>query len=141
MTVPAEANAALIAAAPETAAERDRLREVLAELVRCVRGGDETSGVSMDDALMDADEVLDGTKAPPAPDPLRDAAPELLAAARAMIAWGDAEKTGPDYGSQTRDTHPDGEKIWRLWWDNQTALCERAFDTARAALAKAEGRS
>lgn len=34
------------------------LESALRELVRCVRGGDQTAGVSMDDALIDADEVL-----------------------------------------------------------------------------------
>jgi hypothetical protein len=47
----AAANALLIAAAPE-------MYEALKELIRCVRGGDETAGVSMDDALLDADEAL-----------------------------------------------------------------------------------
>ena len=32
----------------------------LKELVRCIRGGDETAGVSMDDALIAADEALSG---------------------------------------------------------------------------------
>lgn len=35
------------------------LRDALKELVRCVRGGDRTEGVSMDDALMDADAALE----------------------------------------------------------------------------------
>ncbi len=65
------------------------------------------------------------------------AAPDLLEACRMMIAWNDAEEAGPDYGSQTRDTHPDGEQIWQRWWDDQLRLCARAFDTARAAIAKA----
>jgi len=67
------------------------------------------------------------------------AAPDLLEACRTMIAWDDAEKQGPDYGTQTRDTHPDGELIWKRWWDDQQRLCERAFDTARAAIARATG--
>ena len=67
------------------------------------------------------------------------AAPDLLAACRAMIAWDDAEKQGPDYGTQTRDTHPDGELIWRRWWGDQQRLCERAFDTARDSIARATG--
>lgn len=45
------ANAHLIAAAPE-------LYGALTELVRCVRGGDETAGFSMDDALAEADDAL-----------------------------------------------------------------------------------
>ena len=34
------------------------LAAALKELVRCVRGGDETAGVSMDDALIDADDAI-----------------------------------------------------------------------------------
>ena len=40
----------------ETAA--DNLRTALKELVRCVRGGDKTAGVTMDGALIGADEAL-----------------------------------------------------------------------------------
>ena len=47
----AEANADLIAAAPD-------LLAALARLVEAVRGGDETAGCSMDDALIDADEAI-----------------------------------------------------------------------------------
>ncbi len=50
-----EANVRLVSTAPE-------MYEALRELVRCVRGGDETSGVSMDDALMDADAALEKAK-------------------------------------------------------------------------------
>lgn len=46
-----EANAKLFADSWET-------RRVLKELVRCIRGGDKTRGVSMDTALQDADEIL-----------------------------------------------------------------------------------
>lgn len=67
------------------------------------------------------------------------AAPEMYEACKTMIAWFDSERTGPDYGTLTRDTHPDGEKIWRLWWDNQLDLCKRAETLSRAALTKVEG--
>lgn len=43
-------------------------------------------------------------------------------------------KTGPDYGGQSRDTHPDGERIWRLWWDSQLDLCDRATRATDEAL-------
>ena len=36
----------------------DGLKSALKELVRCVRGGDKTAGISMDDALLAADEAL-----------------------------------------------------------------------------------
>lgn len=36
----------------------------LKELVRCVRGGDETAGFSMDDALIEADEAIERFEAP-----------------------------------------------------------------------------
>lgn len=41
----------LALAAPE-------LRRALIELVRCVKGGDKTSGISMDDALIDAADAI-----------------------------------------------------------------------------------
>ena len=62
------------------------------------------------------------------------AAPALERACRSLIAWFDAENTGPDYGSLTRNTHPDGEAIWSAWWNGQQRLCERAETEARAAL-------
>ena len=58
----------------------------------------------------------------------------MVQALRLHKAWSDAEKTGPDYGGQTRDTHPDGERIWRLWWDNQLSLCDRAVSATDEAL-------
>ena len=69
------------------------------------------------------------------------AAPELLDAAPLHQAWSDSESSGPDYGGQSRDTHPDGERIWRSWWNNQLDLCDRATRATAAAIAKAEGRS
>ena len=67
------------------------------------------------------------------------AAPEMLEALRLHKAWADSERAGPDYGGQTRDSHPDGERIWRAWWDNQLDLCDRANRATDAAIAKAEG--
>jgi len=69
---------------------------------------------------------------------LREINAELVAACRAMIAWDDAEKAGPDYGTLTRDSHPDSAAIWQRWWDDQDHLCRRAFDLARTAIAKAK---
>ena len=61
---------------------------------------------------------------------------EATAALRLHKAWADAEKGSPNYGCQTRDTHPDGERIWRLWFDNNLDLCSRAEDATDAFLAK-----
>jgi len=36
----------------------EEMVEVIEELLRCIRGGDETAGISMDDALLDADALL-----------------------------------------------------------------------------------
>lgn len=69
------------------------------------------------------------------------AAPDMLAALRLHKAWADSERDGPDYGGQTRDTHPDGEKIWRAWWNYQLDACDRAQTATDSAIAKAEGRS
>ena len=59
----------------------------------------------------------------------------LVKALRLHKAWSDSDKTGPDYGGQTRGTHPDGEKIWRIWWDSQLSLCGRAVAATDEALA------
>lgn len=67
------------------------------------------------------------------------AAPELYEALALYKAWADSECAGPDYGGQTRDTHPDGQKIWQAWWDNQLDLCDRASRATDAALLKARG--
>lgn len=68
------------------------------------------------------------------------AAPDMLEALRLHQAWTDSEAAGPDYGGQSRDTHPDGEKIWRAWFDGNLDLCDRATSATRAAIAKAEGK-
>ena len=62
---------------------------------------------------------------------------KALTACRNIIAWFESEKTGPDYGSLDRKTHPHGEAIWKQWWDNQLALCDQTEHTARAALDEA----
>ena len=59
----------------------------------------------------------------------------LVKALRLHKAWSDSERTGPDYGGQTRDTHPDGEKIWGIWRNNQLSLCDRAVSATDEALA------
>ena len=63
---------------------------------------------------------------------------KLVQALRLHKAWSDGEKTSPDYGGQTRDTHPDGEKIWRIWWDNQLDLCDRAIRATDEVLARTD---
>ena len=60
---------------------------------------------------------------------------ELEAALRLHQAWSDSEDSGPNYGGQTRDTHPDGERIWRQWWEGNLDLCARAQEATRAAIA------
>jgi hypothetical protein len=69
------------------------------------------------------------------------AAPDMLEALRLHQAWADSERTGPDYGEQTRDTHPNGEEIWRIWWRGNLDLCDRANSATLAVIAKAEGRT
>ncbi|MCC6720543.1 MAG: hypothetical protein IT555_21935 [Acetobacteraceae bacterium] len=67
-----------------------------------------------------------------------DMAAALIEAEKALAlhqAWSDSEDAGPDYGDQTRDTHPDGERIWRQWWEGNLSLCDRAQEATRAALA------
>jgi hypothetical protein len=69
------------------------------------------------------------------------AAPDMLEACCSFVAWLESDEAGPDYGTLTRDTHPEGERIWREWWHLQQDLCRRAQDEARAAIAKARGES
>ncbi|HRK67164.1 MAG TPA: hypothetical protein PKY73_06385 [Hyphomonas sp.] len=57
-----------------------------------------------------------------------------IQALRLHQAWSDSEDAGPDYGDQSRDTHPDGERIWRQWWEGNLSLCARAQDETRNAL-------
>ena len=59
---------------------------------------------------------------------------ELEAALRLHKAWFDSESAGPNYGGQTRATHPHGERIWRQWWDGNLDLCDRAQRATDAAL-------
>ncbi|MEC5289432.1 MULTISPECIES: hypothetical protein [unclassified Aurantimonas] len=72
---------------------------------------------------------------------LEEAAPDMLAALRLHKAWSYSEDKGPDYGGLSRDTHPDGEAIWRRWWEGNLDLCDRAQKATDAAVAKAEGRT
>lgn len=71
----------------------------------------------------------------------RDAAVEREAKLReavvAFVAWLDAEDSPPNYGSLTRDTHPEGKLIWREWWNRNLRLCKTAQKLGHAALAEA----
>lgn len=58
-----------------------------------------------------------------------------LNAAKAIVAWFASERSGPDYEGLARDTHPEGELIWRKWWDRQQEWCQISEACARAALA------
>lgn len=60
-------------------------------------------------------------------------------AVRAFVAWLDAEDGAPDYGSLTRDTHPEGERIWHEWYERNLRLCKNAQELGRAVIARAEG--
>ena len=70
---------------------------------------------------------------------LMAASPKLLAAVRAFVAWLDAEEGKPEYGTLTRDTHPEGERIWREWFDRNLRLCAEAQKQGREVLAEIEG--
>ncbi|MDB5584352.1 MAG: hypothetical protein JWR80_9528 [Bradyrhizobium sp.] len=62
---------------------------------------------------------------------------ELVEAAEKHLEWIEKERAGPDYGELTRDTHPDGERIWSAWWCEQLDLCADTERLCREALAKA----
>lgn len=63
------------------------------------------------------------------------------AACKDLIAWFEAERGSPNYGSLTRDTHPEGEMIWREWYERNMRLCDRAEASARRALGLREVKS
>ena len=67
----------------------------------------------------------------------READAERMAEAlRLHKAWSQSEDAGPSYGKGfTRDTHPNGERIWRCWWEGNLDLCDRAQKATDAALA------
>jgi hypothetical protein len=67
------------------------------------------------------------------------AAPELYEAAIKHLEWVEKEHAGPDYAGLTRDTHPDGESIWRKWWNEQLDLCADTERLCLTATAKARG--
>lgn len=71
-------------------------------------------------------------------DRLRALLREAGEALRTHIGWIDSERTGPDYGPLTRDTHPRGEEIWGAWWQGQLDQCSLTEARTRAVLAKLE---
>lgn len=62
--------------------------------------------------------------------------PDAITACRYIVAWLESDDIGPNYGSLTRDTHPEGEKIWREWWERNIALCDKALEMAQAVVSK-----
>ena len=68
------------------------------------------------------------------------AAPDLYEACKTFAAWLDREERGFDLMTHDRSTS-EGEAAWREWYDTNIALCSMAQELARAALAKAEGKS
>ena len=69
------------------------------------------------------------------------AAPDLLEACKMFAEWLRREDEGPRYPTGVvRDTEA-GNAIWRAWYYGNIELCDRAQVLARAATAKAEGRT
>lgn len=63
---------------------------------------------------------------------------EAVEALRLHHVWAEREHAGPDYNGLARDTHSNGEKIWRDWWEGNLELCDRANLATAALLAKLE---
>lgn len=61
----------------------------------------------------------------------------LQAAVQTFVLWLDREDARPNYGGLTRDTHPEGNRIWREWYYGNMDLCSEAQARGRAVL---EGR-
>lgn len=66
--------------------------------------------------------------------------PVAIQACRALAAWLEGEKSGPDYGDQSRETHPEGERIWSEWWGRQLRMCKQAQLLAIQAIREYEDR-
>lgn len=64
---------------------------------------------------------------------------DLLEALELEEAFYAHQETSPDYDGMTRDTHPNGEAIWRKWWNEGLDLCAKSQAARRAAIAKARG--
>jgi hypothetical protein len=58
-------------------------------------------------------------------------------AAAKHLEWIEKEHAGPNYYGLTRDTHPEGETIWRRWWEEQLALCAETERLCRETVARA----
>lgn len=63
-----------------------------------------------------------------------DALQAAMEAAKVHLRWINSDRAGPDYGGLKRDTHPNGEAIWRQWWELQMELCSETEWLCRAAL-------
>jgi|GEM_PF-5188108 len=88
---------------------------------------------------MDANRYRRYAKAALSSAPAGDALEALREARQALglhVAWARSENSGPDYGQQTRETHPDGERIWLQWWNNNLDLCDGANTETTKALAR-----
>lgn len=70
-----------------------------------------------------------------------DLVEQMAAALRFHQLWEKREKEGPLYPfGVTRDA-PEGEKIWRAWWNDQLRLCDEAQTRTDAALQAYEAAS
>lgn len=65
------------------------------------------------------------------------AAPELLEACQTFAEWLRREEEGLP-GGIVRGT-PEGERQWRIWWEENLRICNLAQQQVRAAIAKATG--
>lgn len=66
---------------------------------------------------------------------------KLHEAVRAFVDWLDSEDRGPDYGEPgyNRDNHPNGEAIWREWYNSMQNKCSLALELGRKAVAAEVG--
>jgi len=65
------------------------------------------------------------------------AAPELLEACQTFAEWLRREEEGLPAGIE-RGT-PEGERQWRIWWEENLRICDLAQQQVIAAIAKATG--
>ena len=59
---------------------------------------------------------------------------ELKEGCQYLLAWLESEDAGPNFGSFTREAHPEGKEIWQEWWNRNLRLLDLAKEQCKKAL-------
>ena len=68
-----------------------------------------------------------------------EAVKDVVEACKTFLAWLDREDSSPEYPTGVDRSSPQGDAIWREWFDTNVAICRLAQEQARAALARIKG--